>query len=188
IACEINTVRQCLAELCSSPWPPGRQRARRCPVSARSGPCRRQARTAFIGSSSSSVRLPSTAGRGWKANGMAQAESTWRPEDQGWVRENLREAIDHLVEMGYTVRGGGVEDPELINPGGSAVETWREDYPYDELMTREEYELEKYRLQIELLKFQYWGQDHELKHVIVFEGREGAGQGGTIKRFTEIGR
>ncbi|MGZ6854904.1 MAG: polyphosphate kinase 2 [Mycobacteriaceae bacterium] len=116
---------------------------------------------------------------------MAQAGSTWRPEDQGWVRENLREAIDHLVEMGYTVRGGGGEDPELINPGHSAVETWREDYPYDELMTREEYELEKYRLQIELLKFQYWGQDHDLKHVIVFEGRDAAGKGGTIKRFTE---
>ncbi|WP_147050865.1 polyphosphate kinase 2, partial [Kocuria flava] len=63
--------------------------------------------------------------------------------------------------------------------------TWREDYPYDELMSREDYELEKYRLQIELLKFQYWAQDHELQHVIVFEGRDAAGKGGTIKRFTE---
>jgi polyphosphate kinase 2 len=52
-------------------------------------------------------------------------------------------------------------------------------------MSREEYELEKYRLQVELLKFQYWGQDLDLKHVIVFEGRDAAGKGGTIKRFTE---
>ena len=59
------------------------------------------------------------------------------------------------------------------------------DYPYDELMQREEYESEKYQLQIELLKLQYWGQDHGQKHIIVFEGRDAAGKGGTIKRFTE---
>ena len=65
------------------------------------------------------------------------------------------------------------------------METWRDDYPYDARMSREEYELEKYRLQVELLKFQYWSQDHDLKHVIVFEGRDAAGKGGTIKRFAE---
>ncbi|WP_309072843.1 polyphosphate kinase 2, partial [Arthrobacter sp.] len=116
---------------------------------------------------------------------MTQDGTHWSIEDQGWVRENLREAIDQLVELGYSVRGGQGEDPELIDPGGSAVETWREDYPYDERMSREEYELEKYRLQVELLKFQYWSQDHDLKHVIVFEGRDAAGKGGTIKRFAE---
>ena len=116
---------------------------------------------------------------------VAQAGKAWDSEDQGWVRENLREAIDHLVRDGYTVRGGQGQDPELIDPGGSAVETWREDYPYAERVTREEYELEKYLLQIELLKFQYWAQDKDLKHVIVFEGRDAAGKGGTIKRFTE---
>ncbi|ACL38174.1 protein of unknown function DUF344 [Pseudarthrobacter chlorophenolicus A6] len=107
------------------------------------------------------------------------------PWGQGWVRENLREAIDRLVDLGYTVTGGQGDDPELIDPGGSAVETWREDYPYGERLTREEYDLEKYRLQIELLKFQYWGQDQGLKTVIVFEGRDAAGKGGSIKRFTE---
>ena len=99
-------------------------------------------------------------------------------------RENLREFIDKLIGQGYTVPHGNEEDPELIDPGGSAVETWREDYPHEELMSRQEYELEKYQLQIELLKFQYWAQDHDLKHVIVFEGRDAAGKGGTIKRFT----
>ena len=65
------------------------------------------------------------------------------------------------------------------------VETWRENYPYDELMGRNDYEVEKYLLQIELLKFQYWVQDNDKKHVIVFEGRDAAGKGGTIKRFME---
>jgi polyphosphate kinase 2 (PPK2 family) len=48
----------------------------------------------------------------------------------------------------------------LIAPDGKAVETWRENYPYDELMSRNDYEVEKYLLQIELLKFQYWAQDN----------------------------
>lgn len=116
---------------------------------------------------------------------MVEASEPWTTRDPWWVRDNLREAIDRLVDLGYTVAGGQGEDPELIDPGGSAVETWREDYPYEERMTRAEYEIEKYRLQIELLKFQYWGQDNSIRNVIVFEGRDAAGKGGTIKRFTE---
>ncbi|WP_298132989.1 polyphosphate kinase 2 [Micropruina sp.] len=99
--------------------------------------------------------------------------------------DNLREFIDKLVAAGYTVGDSQSADPELIDPGGRAVETWREDYPYDELMSREEYEQEKYQLQVELLKFQYHGQDNGLKHLILFEGRDAAGKGGTIKRFIE---
>ncbi|MFC0582223.1 polyphosphate kinase 2 [Micrococcoides hystricis] len=100
-------------------------------------------------------------------------------------RQNLREFIDQLVEEGYTVQAGHENDPDLIAPDGSAVETWRENYPYDERLSQEEYEIEKYKLQVELLKFQYWSQDHNLRHVIIFEGRDAAGKGGTIKRFTE---
>ena len=100
-------------------------------------------------------------------------------------RENLREFIDKLRDGGYTVSDGHTNDPDLIDPQGRAVETWKEDYPYEERMTREEYELEKYRLQIELLKLQYWGEDTGQRHIIVFEGRDAAGKGGTIKRFTE---
>lgn len=100
-------------------------------------------------------------------------------------RENLREFIDKLRDGGYTVSDGHTNDPDLIDPQGRAVETWREDYPYETRMTREEYELEKYRLQIELLKLQYWGEDTGQRHIVVFEGRDAAGKGGTIKRFTE---
>jgi polyphosphate kinase len=98
---------------------------------------------------------------------------------------SLREYIDTLSHEGYTVRDDHGDDPTLIAPDGRAVETWREDYPYDSLMSRNDYEVEKYLLQIELLKFQYWAQDHGEKHVIVFEGRDAAGKGGTIKRFME---
>ena len=101
------------------------------------------------------------------------------------LNENLREYIDKLRLEGYGVENSHTTDPHLIDPLGRAVETWREGYPYPELMDREQYELEKYQLQVELLKFQYWGQDTNARHVIVFEGRDAAGKGGTIKRFTE---
>ena len=97
----------------------------------------------------------------------------------------LRDYIDYLRVEGYTVQGANDEDPVLITPEGKAVETWRQSYPYGELMSRDEYEDEKYKLQVELLKFQYWSQDVGAKHIIIFEGRDAAGKGGTIKRFME---
>ena len=99
--------------------------------------------------------------------------------------DSLREYIDRLVAEGYSVAGGEGADPVLIDPGGKAVETWREDFPYDELMDRDEYEEAKYRLQVELLKLQYWAEDARERHIVVFEGRDAAGKGGTIKRFME---
>src|SRR4051812_7596031 len=102
------------------------------------------------------------------------------------IRENFREYLDHLLRDGFSVRHDEhLSDPDLIDPGGNPVETWREDYPYDERLDRDVYEEEKYQLQIELLKFQYWAQDTGTKHLILFEGRDAAGKGGTIKRFTE---
>ncbi|MEP7159782.1 MAG: polyphosphate kinase 2 [Dermatophilaceae bacterium] len=99
---------------------------------------------------------------------------------------NFREYLDALLAQGYTVNHDDHgSDPDLIDPGGSAVETWREEYPYEERMSREEYEGLKYELQVELLKFQYWTQDTNTRHIIVFEGRDAAGKGGTIKRFME---
>ena len=65
------------------------------------------------------------------------------------------------------------------------MDTWREDYPYDERMTRQEYEYRKRPLQIELVKLQNWVKSTGERIVIVFEGRDAAGKGGTIKRFTE---
>jgi polyphosphate kinase len=107
-------------------------------------------------------------------------------EAQQVIRENFREYLDHLLRDGFSVRHDAHHsDPDLIDPGGDPVKTWREDYPYDERLDRDAYEEEKYQLQVELLKFQYWAQDTATKHVILFEGRDAAGKGGTIKRFTE---
>ncbi len=58
-------------------------------------------------------------------------------------------------------------------------------YPYAEKMKAKEYEKEKKLLQIELLKVQKWLKTQNKKIVAIFEGRDAAGKGGTIKRFTE---
>ena len=58
-------------------------------------------------------------------------------------------------------------------------------YPYRNLMSRKAYEKQKYRLQVELLKLQAWVKDTGQRVVVLFEGRDAAGKGGTIKRFME---
>lgn len=59
------------------------------------------------------------------------------------------------------------------------------DYPYHSKMPGREYEAKKQALQVELLKVQQWVKDSGQKIVVLFEGRDAAGKGGTIKRFME---
>ncbi|MDO9206179.1 polyphosphate kinase 2 [Methylotenera sp.] len=63
---------------------------------------------------------------------------------------------------------------------------WRDGaYPYKNLLSRRSYEKQKYHLQVELLKLQAWVKDTGQRVVILFEGRDAAGKGGTIRRFME---
>ncbi|MEO3872825.1 polyphosphate kinase 2 [Nonomuraea sp. B12E4] len=77
------------------------------------------------------------------------------------------------------------DDPVLMRADGNPVDTWRQHYPYASRLPREEYEGDKRLLQIELLKLQYWIKDSGRRLVVLFEGRDAAGKGGTIKRFME---
>jgi polyphosphate kinase 2 len=86
---------------------------------------------------------------------------------------------------GYRVADDDDDDPVLLNADGSPVDTWREDYPYDERMARQDYDRHKRLLQIELLKLQNHCKSTGERMVILFEGRDAAGKGGTIKRFME---
>ncbi|MGK5499982.1 polyphosphate kinase 2 [Streptomyces sp. URMC 125] len=96
------------------------------------------------------------------------------PEDGG----------EDLLE-GLTVDDRRPEQPVLLDGDGRPLETWRENYPYDRKMPRREYERTKRILQIELLKFQRWVKETGQRVVVVCEGRDAAGKGGTIQRFTE---
>ena len=84
--------------------------------------------------------------------------------------------------------GEGITGPQhypSISPDAirDAFESGR--YPYARPMGRAAYEAEKARLQAELLKVQIWAQETGQKFVILMEGRDAAGKGGTIKRFME---
>ncbi|MFK7875262.1 MAG: polyphosphate kinase 2 [Paracoccaceae bacterium] len=59
------------------------------------------------------------------------------------------------------------------------------DYPYSKRLSRKKYDAEFSKLQIELVKLQSWTKETGARIAIVFEGRDAAGKGGTIKRFRE---
>jgi polyphosphate kinase 2 len=96
---------------------------------------------------------------------------------------DINEFVENLGE--YRVDYADEDEPLLLDKNGDAVDTWREDYPYPQRLSRDEYDRDKRLLQIELLKLQKWIKATGRKLVILFEGRDAAGKGGTIKRFME---
>jgi polyphosphate kinase 2 len=105
-------------------------------------------------------------------------------DNVGTMAEIDLEALS-TPDHGYTVDDDDDDDPVLLDREGNHVQTWRERYPYDHRMARDEYEHLKRRLQIELLKLQNHSKRTGIRHVILFEGRDAAGKGGTIQRFME---
>ena len=95
------------------------------------------------------------------------------PDDAARLRERLRHGVTGVA-------------PQAPNPDEELADDWRDGgYPYKRLMLRRNYERQKYRLQVELLKLQAWTKDTGQRIVILFEGRDAAGKGGAIKRFME---
>jgi len=90
-------------------------------------------------------------------------------------------ALRRMLAQRLAVTGDGATDADT-----ALAPRWREGaYPYRNLLSRRSYERQKYRLQVELLKLQAWVKDTGARVVILFEGRDAAGKGGTIKRFME---
>lgn len=83
--------------------------------------------------------------------------------------QTIEDRINQVRNAGAPV---GVEEFEI--PGGEGS-----------ILPRKQYESEKYQIQVELLKLQEWVIKNNKKVAIVFEGRDSAGKGSTIKRFTE---
>ncbi len=78
------------------------------------------------------------------------------------------------------------EAKAMVNPDEALAADWRSGaYPYKNLLSRRVYETQKYQLQVELLKLQAWAKETGQRIVILFEGRDAAGKGGTIKRMME---
>lgn len=96
------------------------------------------------------------------------------PDDAEALRRELLEGSDARLRR------------QLVKPDEELAPDWRSGaYPYKNLMSRKNYEAQKYLLQVELLKLQAWVKETGQRVVILFEGRDAAGKGGTIKRFME---
>jgi len=75
---------------------------------------------------------------------------------------------------------------QSVDPYEEAVRSFQSrDYPYRRKISRPVYEKRKAALQVELLKVQKWTKETGQRVIILFEGRDAAGKGGTIKRFME---
>jgi polyphosphate kinase 2 (PPK2 family) len=105
------------------------------------------------------------------------------------TRHALREALQKVDLLDSVVGVSVIEldddNAVLVGRNGHEITSWKQDYPYTERMNRQDYERSKRALQIELLKMQSWVKDSGQRVVVLFEGRDAAGKGGTIKRFTE---
>jgi polyphosphate kinase 2 len=104
-----------------------------------------------------------------------------RPDD-GNVGAILQRLADQL---GLRISRKNNGRARLVRDDATEVQTWRQDYPYDKRLRREAYDAAMQPLQIELLKLQRSVKSAGGRLAIVFEGRDAAGKGGTIKRFTE---
>lgn len=77
-------------------------------------------------------------------------------------------------------------DLALLNTNKGLISLLRKrDIKIKEVLEELRYEDELTRLQVELVKLQRWVQENNKRIVIIFEGRDAAGKGGTIRRFTE---
>ena len=74
---------------------------------------------------------------------------------------------------------------EQLHKSGKVEDHFDEFEGEGSILPRRQYEVEKYQIQVELLKLQEWVKKNNKKVAIVFEGRDAAGKGSTIKRFVE---
>lgn len=101
--------------------------------------------------------------------------------------DDRRRLLELLLEReAFTDERTGAIRRSLSHPDNELARDWREGaYPYRNLLSRKNYEKQKYQLQVELLKMQAWVKEKGERVVILFEGRDAAGKGGAIKRFME---
>jgi len=91
------------------------------------------------------------------------------------IRESFDDYYQTIDNRVAQVKSSGSGDSEQYEiPGGEGS-----------ILSRKQYESEKYQIQVELLKLQEWVAKNNERVAIVFEGRDAAGKGSTIKRFTE---
>ena len=94
-------------------------------------------------------------------------------------------AANDAVGADYAAEIDEMAELSQPRPVAELADAWRHQYPYDATLSRRSYEKQKRLLQVELLKLQLHVKESGAKVLVLFEGRDAAGKGGAIKRFTE---
>ncbi|MDP2811990.1 MAG: polyphosphate kinase 2 [Rhodocyclaceae bacterium] len=135
------------------------------------------------------VKDRSDAARDSKVEALRDIVSHARPGEGAKLAQALKAVVEGASPDDVEALKQALLQREVAaseHPDDELAPDWREGgYPYRHLMTRRNYERQKYHLQVELLKLQAWVKETGQKVVILFEGRDAAGKGGTIKRFME---
>lgn len=98
------------------------------------------------------------------------------------TKRNVRdEFIEYYISLNKRVETLAGEDQEA-SAYQKHFDVWEGE---SSILSRDRYEQEKFDIQVELLKLQEWVKENGKRVAIVFEGRDSAGKGSTIKRFTE---
>jgi polyphosphate kinase 2 len=124
---------------------------------------------------------------GSDSKGQSEVKKAKTPSEKGTVVEIKPGAGNTMIEDQYM---GGAYSSAIIkklrkDPSAISKLFKEGKYPYTDHIPRRKYDKEKQKLQIELLKVQNWVKMTGQKIVVIFEGRDAAGKGGTIKRFME---
>ncbi len=120
---------------------------------------------------------------------IAQAKSAADESQAAYINSYLEnystEDIKSLLKNVIRYRENNDTDSQ-IDSDEELSNLWKKGaYPYKNRLSRSYYEKQKYKLQVELLKLQSWVKENKQRVAIIFEGRDAAGKGGTIKRFME---
>jgi polyphosphate kinase 2 len=156
------------------------------PASSTKKPTTRPARQRAVASGDIPPKLTKEAIEGFTINAAVDGAQESKIGAMRDVMSGMPPEESLALLRGLLRQQGGLAVDLPINPDEELVKDWRDGgYPYKNLMQRRNYERQKYRLQVELLKLQAWVKETGQKVVILFEGRDAAGKGGTIKRLME---
>lgn len=117
-------------------------------------------------------------------NVLETTESDKRAAAEEYLKSFPQEERQMILQV--LLEEANMPSKKKIHPDEELASDWRNGgYPYKNLLSRKNYEKQKYDLQVELLKLQAWTKKTGSRVVILFEGRDAAGKGGTIKRMME---
>lgn len=101
------------------------------------------------------------------------------------AKKKYKEDVDQLIEKYVKRLDNNSQGKKVLTKNNETLKLLHEsgDYPYAKAMSDKAYEKEMEKLQIELVKSQYYLLKSGVKTLLLFEGRDAAGKGGTIQRF-----